>query len=180
MAIKFEHEESIYDLGIKILEKSKSRSVTSLLYYLMRSSEYGILRQESAFDTEGWDSLFEDDQLLGTKYSYYDEHNKRVENQWYAYAVIEDNILLKISVIDEIGHFYFKVLDNADQYIVKTTTDFKGKQRITIFDGKGKVFGGEKNILIQPEVLPETIKLVDIVRPVNLNDLVDKVLSKTK
>ena len=180
MAIKFDHEESIYEISQKIVEKSRNYTISNLLLYLMRTSEYGNLKQESAFNTEGWEHLFEDDQVLATEYTYYDEHNERKESQWSIYSIIEDNTILRININDSIGHIYYNTFDNADQYIVKTTIDSEGQQRVTIFDGNGKAFADKGTILIQPEILPETIKLVDAIRPTNLNDMIDKVMSKTK
>lgn len=180
MAIKFEHEESIYEICKKILEKSRSHSIASILYYLMRASEYGDLGQRSSLNFQGWDDIFEDDQVFGTVYTYYDKHNKREESEWFIYCVIEDNTIFRIKIVDRIGHLYFNIFDNADDYIVKTTTDSNGKQLVTIVDSKGKTLSGANTILFHPDVLPESIKLVDIVKPINLNELVDSVMGKTK
>ena len=179
MAIKFEHdkEKSIFDIGSEILESSKSYSVTNLIGYLMSEAEFGryekgICGEKSSFNTEGWLELFDDDQIIGT------ESVVNGETSWFVYAVIDDNILLRIS--DRGQLIYFNTHTDADQCVVKTRTSKSGDIRILIKDKDGEPIVGVDQVLIQPGKIRNNSKVTDVIRSTSVDELIQKALGNVK
>ncbi len=88
--------------------------------------------------------------------------------------------MIHARIVEYVDHLALYVFKDADKCIVETTQGDDGKLYTVVKGANGKPLVGRKQELIQPEVLPEKVRLVDIIEPVSLNDWVEKALGRSK